>query len=140
MTRWSEAQINLITQPETSMNTRFREILVTLSAATALICLLPAANASTASPAEVHKETVKFQDLNLQTPAGAETLYKRIHAAAQHVCDTHGDRSMSAASHERECIAQAEARAVTQVNAPALSAYYSKKLGRPVASELARAQ
>ena len=35
---------------------------------------------------QVRSETVKFADLNVTTPAGAEALYTRIHAAAKRVC------------------------------------------------------
>ena len=75
--------------------------------------------------------TVKFADLNLQTPAGVEALYKRIHSAAQQVCDSGGDRNLTILSFDRKCAASAESAAVKQVHNQALSAYYQTKMGRP---------
>jgi UrcA family protein len=40
----------------------------------------------------VRSETVKFQDLNVGTPAGVEALYGRIHSAAVRVCSPSGGR------------------------------------------------
>ena len=76
---------------------------------------------------QVRSETVKFQDLNVGAPAGAEALYFRIHSAAKRVCSRPGDVwEMSLAS---TCIKDAEARAIQNVNLPLLTAYYRTKKG-----------
>jgi UrcA family protein len=91
-----------------------------------LACVLVASSAF--ADDQVRSETVKFQDLNVGTPAGAETLYFRIHSAARRVCSRPGDVwEMALAS---SCIKDAEARAVQKVNLPMLTAYYETKTGR----------
>jgi len=77
---------------------------------------------------QVRSETVKFQDLNAGTPAGAEALYFRIHSAANRVCSRPGDvwERFTASA----CIKDAEARAIQKVNLPMLTAYYEGKAGR----------
>src|SRR5262245_61107878 len=47
-------------------------------------CLL--ANGARAEQPQLVKVTVSYADLDLSKPAGAQTLYKRIKAAAQRVC------------------------------------------------------
>jgi UrcA family protein len=75
---------------------------------------------------ELRTETVKFQDLNVGTPAGVEALYKRIHAAAQRVCLQTDPVLRSAAG---PCARSAEAKAIEKVNQPLLTAYYRAKTG-----------
>jgi UrcA family protein len=77
---------------------------------------------------QVRSETVKFQDLNAGTPAGAEALYRRIHAAARHVCFQPGPYVEQL--RESACVKGAEARAIQKVNLPMLTAYYEGKTGR----------
>jgi UrcA family protein len=71
-------------------------------------------------------ETVKFQDLNVGTPAGVETLYGRIHSAAKRVC-SEADRIEQARASA--CAKKAEARAVGTLNLPTLTTYYQVKIG-----------
>jgi UrcA family protein len=69
--------------------------------------------------------TVKYADLDLSKPAGAETLYLRIKRAARMVC-SHNVESWDARrlTHERECVDDAIANAVKHVNKPTLTAMY----------------
>jgi UrcA family protein len=82
-------------------------------------------------PSDPPSITVKFADLNLQTPAGVEALYKRIHSAATQVCDSGGDRNLSILTYDRKCAAATETQAIEKVNNAALSAFYQSKMGRP---------
>jgi len=82
-------------------------------------------------PSDPPSITVKFADLNLQTPAGVEALYKRIHSAATQVCDWGGSRNLSILAHERKCAAAAETQAIGKVDNAALSAFYQRKMGLP---------
>jgi len=75
---------------------------------------------------EVRSETVKFQDLNVDTPAGVETLYNRIHSAARRVC---AESDPVAARGVGVCIRKAESKAITDLNLPGLTAYYRLKSG-----------
>ena len=54
------------------------------STAMLLAGVLVVSNAAAAE--QFRAETVKYQDLNVATPAGVEALYRRIHFAARRVC------------------------------------------------------
>ena len=84
---------------------------------------------STASAGEqVRSETVKFQDLNVSTSEGVQTLYGRIHAAAWRVCaTTSGDPLYQMGA--RNCAKNAEAKAIESLNLPQLTAFYRVKTG-----------
>ena len=90
--------------------------------ATWLVCVLVAFNAHAG---DARSETVKFADLNLDTPSGAEALYRRIHAAAWRVCEQPAGELAAA----RACMTKAESQAIGKVQAPLLTAFYQKKTG-----------
>ena len=76
-------------------------------------------------------ETVNFTDLNVNTSAGIEVLYGRIHAAAGRVCapeDTAPLHRVDAAI----CTRKAEAQAIQTLALPQLTAYYQIKRGKHV--------
>jgi len=69
---------------------------------------------------------VHFEELNLNSAAGTESLYRRIRRGAETVCrDLDGREISKQALHER-CEEEAIARAVAEVGHPRLTAYYSK--------------
>ena len=76
---------------------------------------------------QLRTETVKFQDLNVTTAAGVETLYHRIHSAARRVCAPPAGWPQLVGSVA--CAKDAEARAIAKVNLPSLTAYYRTKTG-----------
>src|SRR5271157_767542 len=90
----------------------------------------------------VPKETVKFQDLNINSRAGKAALYQRLHAAAQHVCYAQWDRDPVKVHRAKTCANEAEARAMSQLHVAGLTAYYQMNTGRQLstltASESAR--
>lgn len=89
---------------------------------TAAVPVLSQAAGEPASPTY----QVNFGDLNLNSAAGAEFLYRRIRWGAEIVCRNLDGREISKqASHER-CEKEAIERAVTEVGHPRLTAYYSK--------------
>jgi UrcA family protein len=90
--------------------------------AMSVACVLIAFNARAADD---RSETVKFADLNVNTQAGVEALYGRIHAAARRVCDQPAGEQ----SGIRSCMSKAEASAIAKVNTPLLTAFYQKKTG-----------
>ena len=59
-------------------------IALALSTAMLLTGVWAASNAF--ADEQVRSETVKFKDLNVDTPQGVQALYGRIHAAAKRVC------------------------------------------------------
>jgi UrcA family protein len=71
-------------------------------------------------------ETVKFQDLNVSTSAGARALYSRIHAAAKHVCEQTDPVMRLAVS---ACVSKAEVSAIQSLSLPQLTAFYREKTG-----------
>ena len=75
----------------------------------------------------IPKETVKFQDLKIDSPAGAAALYQRLHVAARHVCFAEWDKDPVKAQRAETCANEAESRAVSQLNVGALTAYYQIK-------------
>ena len=93
-----------------------------------LACVLVAFTAK--ADDQVRSETVKFADLNVSTPAGAEALYRRIHAAARRVCEQPAGELAGAG----RCITKAESEAIEKVNLPLLTAYYQQKTGKTPAA------
>lgn len=92
--------------------------------------LLACVAVSTARAGEqVRSETVKFQDLNVDSPSGVQTLYERIHSAAQRVCSESDALQQIAA---RACARKAEARAIAKLSLPQLTAFYQGKTGQPL--------
>ena len=98
--------------------------LLALSTVMLLAGDLVASNAS--GDEQVRIETVKFQDLNVDTMPGAEALYGRIHLAANRVCSQAGRMQQARAS---ACAEKAEGQAVGALNLPLLTTYYRTKTG-----------
>ncbi|MEJ0038765.1 MAG: UrcA family protein [Gammaproteobacteria bacterium] len=74
--------------------------------------------------------TVKFSDLNLQSPAGAEELYRRIERAANKVCWEPADQHILTNIDRRDCVERAVAKAVSDVNNSHLTALYARKTNK----------
>jgi len=66
-------------------------------------------------------KTIKFADLNLQTPEGAQTLYNRIRMAADRVCEENDHDPVMREAKPR-CVDSAIDNAVRKINAPYLTA------------------
>jgi UrcA family protein len=86
--------------------------------------------------AEPYSVTVKYNDLNLSTLAGARTLYGRISAAARSVCGYEG-RSFTDQAFWNGCYRGAVADAVAKVGSPLLTAVHT---GRPADMSVAMLQ
>jgi len=105
-----------------------------LAAATlsALTLLGTASLAHADVPSDTERQTVRFDDLNLTTPAGLQALYLRIQNAAHDVCGpSHvlGSRIVSEAW--KECVSASVRDAVLKINRPSLTAYYATQLRGP---------
>ncbi len=76
------------------------------------------AAAATTDTIVTKSQVVRFNDLNLASEAGAQTLYKRITQAASQVCGDAGDRF----GHldYRRCMKKAVNDAVAKVDRPTL--------------------
>jgi UrcA family protein len=65
--------------------------------------------------------SVRYDDLNLSTTVGVDTLYRRISSAARRVCPVNDLRDLPVALAAERCQAAAIARAVSEVNNPSLA-------------------
>jgi UrcA family protein len=92
--------------------------------ATLLACVLVVSNAF--ADEQVRTETVRFQDLNVNTPAGVAALFRRIHLAAERVCSPPAGwpEKIRAAA----CARDAEAKAIEKLNLPLLIDHYRMKI------------
>jgi UrcA family protein len=73
---------------------------------------------------------VRYDDLNLASPDGAKTLYRRIRAAAKEVCPQGGPQEdLTRYAISQTCQSQAIERAVHEVHDPRLAALH-EKLGK----------
>jgi len=102
-------------------NTKGKILSACTAAAMSSTCILLVALAF------IPKETVKFQDLNIDSPAAAAALYQRLHAAARHVCFAEWDKNPVKVQRAEICTNEAESRAVSQLNVAELTAYYQIK-------------
>jgi UrcA family protein len=103
---------------------------VAVAAGVLLACVFVVSSALAVEPdGEVRIEHVKFQDLNLDTAAGVDALYKRIHAAAQRVCAVHVQQYLGSFSGRAaaKCTKDAEARAIKEINLPALTVFAANR-------------
>lgn len=96
---------------------------------TLLAMLLSSLSAAAAAvePGEVATRRVNFADLDLTRSAGVAVLYARIKSAAGEVCEPVNARALESVERSHRCTEQAIARAVADVNAPALTSYYLAK-------------
>ena len=94
-----------------------KHLATTLVGALTLYAISPSGLAATASD-ELRREVVRFADLDLTRPAGAQQLYRRIERAAHEVCAAYGSRG-----YDRSCADAAIGRAVAEVGAPLLTAH-----------------
>jgi UrcA family protein len=117
---------NYLTE-EITMNSNVKtanRIPLAFSAAMLLACVWVVSPASAGE--QLRSETVKFQDLNMNTPEGVQALYGRIHAAAWRVCASSDPIQQLGAS---DCARKAEAKAIETANLPQLTAFYRVKTG-----------
>ena len=93
-----------------------------LAAGFATIC-------AAAETTDVPQVVVKFGDLDLSAPQGANKLYSRLAAAAQEVCKSSAvdSRNLGARARVNACLHKAIADAVTKVGQPELFAIYDAK-------------
>ncbi len=74
---------------------------------------------------EAPSVTVRYADLNLNTPDGVETLHARLRTAARAVCDVREGRSLAETIEARSCYRRALAAANDSVKSlPSLAAHH----------------
>ncbi len=94
------------------------------------VCTCLVAYSASAEP-RVKSQTVSYADLDLSKAAGAQTLYKRIKAAARQVCGP-ADRYTYLTPNKAfsKCFEAAVADAVARVDRPSLTALHKKETFR----------
>lgn len=84
---------------------------------------------SGAPPSDVAPSVkVRYDDLNLATTAGVETLYRRITIAAREVCPDEYSRDLAVFAASQRCRADAVAQAVQAVNNPGLALVHAARV------------
>lgn len=98
-------------------------MLKTLIGALALTAALPAA-ASSDDASQPQSRVVRYDDLNLASPAGLARLERRIDTAARVVCGVGSNRLSRPGefAQARTCMAAAKARAANQLAALGVTA------------------
>jgi UrcA family protein len=103
------------------------------SAAFVTAMLLAAGNAGaadrTATSADI---AVKFSEVQLNSEADAENLYKKLRSAARAVCDDNagGHRTLEVRTRAEKCVNQVLADAVRRIDKPMLTALHENKTAR----------
>ena len=117
------------------MNTNLKSFNTAFDTVAAVVILIGVLATGTAIVGESlgGRQTVRFQDSNLNTAAGVATLYMNIQSAALRVC-TSGQWHLSRSDQVKTCTHEAEARAIKQVNVDALTAYAQTESKGPVAT------
>jgi UrcA family protein len=74
---------------------------------------------------EVSRVSVKYGDLNLNSPQGAATMYQRLAQAAHSACKTldPADHSVRLTLLYQACVQQAVSGAVSELNRPLVTQY-----------------
>jgi len=70
--------------------------------------------------------TVTYEDLNIQSQAGAQVLYRRLESAAEHVCGaTHYRQPISLKTVRERCVRDKLSAAVEAVNSEVLTSIHN---------------
>ncbi|HLZ85488.1 MAG TPA: UrcA family protein [Caulobacteraceae bacterium] len=80
----------------------------------------------------IEMAAVKTSDLNLGAEQGARTLLRRVAARANDLCtQTDTPLARGAEKSRRACVAKAVAVSVARINAPRVTAEYTRAYGAP---------
>jgi UrcA family protein len=104
---------------------------------TAIYCIFAAAtlcalSTSIRAAENVPSKRVRFDDLNIADPAGAQVLYSRIRAAAQEVCASYRNGDLANRAVMQACVEKAIDDGVMKVNAPTLTSLVPTRTIRAV--------
>jgi UrcA family protein len=103
------------------------KILVSCALAGVLAGPLNVLAASAANIDDRPSRVVAYGDLDLSRDSGVATLYARINSAARRVCEPMDDLLEKLSRDRLDCREDAIARAVSEVNSPALTSYHQAK-------------
>ena len=80
--------------------------------------------------------TVRYSDLNLDTPAGAAVLYQRIRHAAEQVCGKADSRRLDEMVVSQACMDKAIASSVRAVGNAQLTSQYVARVGAKASKQI----
>jgi UrcA family protein len=116
---------------KTSINNQSKSIAAILAAGIfALSCAATSGIAQAGEPSQVLTKIVKYGDLNLDSPQGAQVLYSRLRIAARSVCMPLESRELGQQHHWQTCVDHAVDSAVTEVNKTQVSALHNQITNR----------
>jgi UrcA family protein len=124
-------QETIMTQNRVSNRARASALVAILSVCSA------AAYAAGPDPSAPLQVKVSYADLNIASPQGAETLYRRIRSAAGQVCFPGEQRNLALMANRRACIEKAIIGAVTDVGSPLLTAVHEAHEGKTRSAQVA---
>lgn len=75
---------------------------------------------------------VKYADLDLRRPADVIALYRRIEGAARIVCTPPAGPTPKPSPEMDACLTDAMTRAVSEIDEPALTRYFTARMRQPV--------
>jgi UrcA family protein len=105
----------------------FSKLVLIASAGFAATAIVAAPARAGIDETETHSVTVRFDPRDLNTNGGAERLLSRVSGAATKVCDPGGSMvQLLEDGSYRACRESAIARAVADVNRPALTAAFDR--------------
>lgn len=110
----------------TTVSSGFTRTAAAVFVAGAMALTASFAHASTPD-ADVKSVEVSYADLNLSTDQGAQALHQRIVYAARQVCPIYSNRDTTQLARNRQCVADAVARAMNDVG-PKLAAVRSAQV------------
>lgn len=110
-------------------STRYISLGVALATIACGVAFTTAATASQRE-GEALTKVVSYADLNLNSAAGARTLYGRLRMAATQVCAPFQGTTLREKTNWRECFDPALARSVAQIDDPMLTSYHLSQAGK----------
>ncbi len=111
-------------------NARNGQIVHSTSAAWALACAWVWIGSPTAFASDAPRsQTVNVRDLDLSKPAAVAQLYERLRAAATNVCKPYNSGEAGTKGTWDRCRDATLAYSVDRLDLPALTTYYSMKVG-----------
>jgi len=106
---------------------------------TLIACLVgPLAQPASAAAPDVTSVTVRYADLNLASSDGVRTLYRRLKAASQQVCQPYESRELTRHVRWRACYDAALSGAVAELDVSMLTRLHDRSPARPRYRDAAR--
>jgi len=123
-----------VPERQTHMNTAIANLTQfrrSLAVAGAFAALTVATTSFAAAPSvDPPAVSVRFDDLNLSTANGVNSLYRRISVAARQVCPDVSSRDLVVVAAAQRCQATAVSRAVSKLNNPQLALVHAAHVSR----------